>query len=132
MWRNRLVDWNVKMTRSSKRRKLFEKHNGICYWCNKPCEYHEMSGGGSPKMMEATIDHIYSDRDPRRPQFPGHYVLAHAKCNYMRANIENRAAETLWKALAPFIYKDGIVTHDPKPLYDGIEEIRQKLLRSEI
>lgn len=111
------------MERSTRRRKLFEKSHGICHWCGTMCEFHEMNGGGKPGLEEATIDHIYSDRDPRRKLYPGQWVLAHARCNYKRADIENQAAEKLWRALSPYIYEGGIVTHDPEPLERNIRNL---------
>lgn len=99
----------------NRRQKLY-KQDPRCFWCGELTEYHDMPGGGKPGPEEATIDHLYSRRDPRRELFPGKWVNAHNKCNLKRAEIENKAADKLWKSLAPFLLGDKMITlaEDPE------------------
>ena len=114
------------MSRSSRRRKLYEQQPN-CHWCGKPTVYSRMTSGGDAGPDEATIDHIYSRRDPRRASNPGAFVIAHSKCNEKRAEIENKASDKLWMAMMPLMFGDSIVTMDPLDMDAAIDHLLEKL-----
>jgi hypothetical protein len=108
----------------NRRLKLY-KADPHCYWCGELTEYNPMPGGGKPKALEATVDHVYSQRDPRRRENPGKFVNAHNKCNLKRAEIENIASNELWRMLAPYLLGDRLITitEDPE-LGNSFKKIR--------
>src|SRR5689334_267261 len=113
----------------NRRHKLFMQEPR-CHWCGELTEYHEMPGGGKPGPNEATIDHIYSKRDPRRELFPGKWVNAHNRCNLKRAEIENKAADKLWKTLAPFLLGDKLITTQIDPEFENSFQKISSILES--
>lgn len=89
----------VKYTEWKKRyrRKLFEKQDGLCWWCKEPMQLIEnMRGGRHPPRM-ATLEHLDDRFSPNRGRFPAgerRIVLACAKCNWEKG-VESQAAQPI-------------------------------------
>src|SRR5437868_13648855 len=109
------------------RRGRLYTENPVCYWCGEPTHHQQLPGGGTVAPEQATIDHLYSRRDPRRKQFPGAVVNAHSRCNYQRAAVENAAVEKLWRALMPTILGDKIIDLEPIDVDSFISSLLEKI-----
>ena len=95
------------------RRLRLYKQDPHCFWCHELTQYRPMPNGGKNDPEEATVDHVYSRLDPRRPQNPGKFVLAHSKCNQKRAEVEIDAMRQIWAIVAPVLLGDKVLTTEP-------------------
>ncbi|HWG06018.1 MAG TPA: hypothetical protein VG271_13475 [Beijerinckiaceae bacterium] len=86
------------LTRNQRKRRqlvrLFERQNGLCFWCKKPMHLWVHVQGETPPIDSCTIDHLDSRLSPMRGKHP-HGEIRHVascwKCNNERANEEHRA-----------------------------------------
>lgn len=80
-----------------KRRRLLtlgQEQHWQCYWCRREClkpddpNYYRKGDASAPTKRAATIDHMYTRKDPRRSatrEFGGQrWVMACSRCNQAR------------------------------------------------
>lgn len=82
-------------TEKNRRRRieLFNKQQGLCYWCRRPMHLVRKPGGGRCSSDTCTLDHVYDKWNPMRTPDGGYEnVAACFKCNVERSTINQMKA----------------------------------------
>lgn len=71
------------------RGKQLLKQQGKCHWCHRPIKIYHNIPQNEIHDDQATIDHIYTNKDPRRKAFkiariPSPFVMCCLPCNKKR------------------------------------------------
>lgn len=73
--------------RRRKRKALFEKQNGKCFFCERSCRLVDYDSKSRPRGLDATLDHIISMARGGRDS-PRNLVMACAHCNREKGDLD--------------------------------------------
>jgi hypothetical protein len=102
----------------NRKRLLFKEQDGRCYWCKRRLARLKGPANGVQADDEATLDHLYGARDPRRPNRAANLqtVLACWKCNHERGeDYRAEVAAALAGAKAAGIDPEAVRTPETPP-----------------